>query len=143
MPATAQRQISAYYKTQQGYRETVKTAQEQSYLSFRPRRSSPHIVLVRALRANVLRAASRAPAGEPLPDPLAQAHCLPWSRIVVCYRQYRYTGGAGNNTHNALSGGPCIVFNTVLFLYLFCIGIMYCATLITRNVPAISRTYMS
>ena len=55
--------------------------------------------------------------------------------MLPAYRQYRYTGGAGNNTHhntlNILSGrGPCIMFNTVLLLYLFCVfGIMYCATL--------------
>ena len=60
--------------------------------------------------------------------------------MLPAYRQYRYTGGAGNNTHhntlNILSGrGPCIMFNTVLLLYLFCVfGIMYCATLHTVQV---------
>ena len=85
---------------------------------------------MRALRAAPQCAASRAPAGEPLPDPLAQAHCLPWSRIVVCYRQYRYTGGTGNNTYIIHSQGVRVL---CLILFCFCIcfvfSIMYCATL--------------
>ena len=43
--------------------------------------------------------------------------------VCLCYRQCLYTGGAGNHTHNALSGGPCIAFNTVCT---FCICICIC-----------------
>ena len=47
---------------------------------------------------------------------------------MVTYRCILYVtankpAGGKNNTHNkTLSGGPCIRFNTVLYLYLFCIA---------------------
>jgi len=53
------------------------------------------------------------------------------------YRQYGYTGGAGNNTHNTLntlSGGPCIMCNTVFFvfvLYLVSCIVQPCCQIIT------------
>jgi len=71
-----------------------KTAQEQSYLFFRPRRSSPHIALCREVfafasgdggceRGRRACEICRAPSGSFACLP----QCLPWSRIVVCYRQ--------------------------------------------------------
>ena len=72
-----------------------------------------------------------------VPSPVYRNACHGHVSLYVTAKNRR----AGKIKHNkTLSGGPCIRFNTVLFLYLFCfIRIMYRATL-TFVHPCENRT---